>query len=222
MPQQPNSLNQLLLLLLLLLCTSSTLSTITCPNYTPNGYFNAGTFISSMPTPTSEATFIPIPSALTICELAQLHQDCIDRINEYRAGTRKFSSGRQSIGVPVEPLIYTSGQRTICANEQTLGDLHISALNKFGCSGAHTEAWSCDGYGSWMGQNSCCSQGGGSWGDYAVINTYGEIRQRMYGCLQSMWDEGDDKNGITGHWVNMKDPNFKYVVYTLADLSVDI
>ena len=53
-----------------------------------------------------------------------------------------------------------------------------------------------------------CARGGGSFGSSRVIATYEDVRDELFDCLQSMWDEGITP-GQKGHWETMRNPNFE-------------
>jgi len=79
----------------------------------PNGYYQPptprGPFVSGLP-PQNGFTYIKKPATLTCEELAQAHQLCVARINQYRAGNLVFSNGAvdPTLGNP-PALQYASG-----------------------------------------------------------------------------------------------------------------
>jgi hypothetical protein len=164
-------------------------------DYSARGYFTANprTFHDGMPS----ASYVPLPPGMTHAELAQLQQDCIDRINLYRSGALKFTGGTSDPGVPKPPLTHLMGNNS-CSSASALGDLYVNGGGG-GCAGAHTNAFSCPGGNS--GQNSCCLRSGA---------TYAAVRAQLFSCLQQMWDEGiglPDNAPFTssnGHWHNMR------------------
>lgn len=164
-------------------------------DFTAKGYFTANphAYHDGMP---SDA-YVPLPAGMTYGELAQLQQDCIDRVNLYRSGVLKFSNGTSDPGVPKPPLTHLMGN-DVCSSTAALGDLYVNN-GAGGCAGAHTNAFSCPGGN--FGQNTCCLRSG---------STYATIRSQLYSCLQQMWDEGiglPDNASFTssnGHWYNMR------------------
>ena len=89
-----------------------------------------------------------------------------------------------------------------------MGDLLYNVQNGGGCAGGHHTAFTCDWTGG-VAQNSCCGRGGGSWGswDTDAHDTYEEVRDDLYECLQSMWDEGITP-GQKGHWQTMRSTSY--------------
>lgn len=176
--------------------------------------------------------YVPRPSTMTDCELEQAHVYCIDRINQYRTGFLKFSNGKSDTTVP--SLLRTSSSYEKCSNEEALGDLVVSYVGKDtgetgGCVGAHANAFKCPKGLYYTGQNSCCSNGDGAWGDWDTtkFTTYVKVVERIDACLQAMWDEGQGVDPICcetdcsvnggpkwytiGHWCNMRNKNAVYV-----------
>ncbi|MBL8685128.1 MAG: hypothetical protein JNK05_38480 [Myxococcales bacterium] len=173
-------------------------------DYTARGYYRrvggVSTFTAGVP-----SGFVRLPAGLTYTQLGQLHQDCIDRINQYRAGTIRFSNGSSDPGVPRTALNHLMGNNA-CSTAQALGDMVVNG-GAGGCAGAHTTSFSCPWTGT-VGQNTCCMRSGA---------TYAEIRAQMYSCLQLMWDEGIGMpsnaayTSANGHWYNMRNSAFTQV-----------
>jgi len=116
----------------------------------------------------------------------------------YRAGHLKFSDGTSDSNVlaGLSPLKEETGNNQ-CSSHQTLGD-HVRAQpSGYGCAGAHFTAFTC----ASGAQNSCCS--------WFKEPTYSGVKQRLFNCLQSMWDEGITA-GQKGHWETMRSPNYEY------------
>ena len=160
-----------------------------------------------MPVLDSGAKALPLATALTECQLAELHRDCVNRINEYRAGSITFSNGRTDC-LASNGTLRAYNHAVLedqCHDEGALGDLVQFLTPGQGC--AHYTPWACTNFGGSQGQNSCCLRSGTS---YSVIQT------ALYDCLQQMWDEGENMpcdapfNESTGHWQNMRSPNLIY------------
>lgn len=173
-------------------------------DYTARGYYTRSggvpTFHPGMPS----SAFRALPATLTHGELERLQHDCIDRINQYRAGAVRFSNGTADPGVPKPPLTHFSGN-DVCSSQQALGDLYANG-GAGGCAASHTNAFTCP-WSAGVGQNSCC---------FRTASTYAAIRTQLFQCLQGMWDEGigqPDDAGFTlrnGHWFNMRSSGFRY------------
>ena len=75
----------------------------------------SGSFIQGFP----GGGIVPRPASISPCELAQLSQDCVERINSYRTGKLGFSNGIANLDLPLslEPLReQTSGHQ--CSSRQ--------------------------------------------------------------------------------------------------------
>jgi len=172
-------------------------------DYTAKGYFSTNPTPHTLHAGMPSSSYVPLPTTMTHAELAQLQQDCIDRINAYRSGTLKFSNGTSDPGIPKPLLTHLEGD-DVCSSEMALGDLAVNN-QAGGCAGAHTNAFSCPGGN--LGQNSCC---------YRPGNTYSSIRAQLYSCLQQMWDEGEGLpdnaafSASNGHWYNMRRADAHY------------
>jgi len=183
----------------------SSLQAENCP-LSPDGYYKPptpnGPYVSGLPADSGSLSYTALPPGLSCADLANVHKLCVSRINEYRAGTRRFSNGLadSALGSP-QPLKYASGMDK-CHSEITLGDFALMGS----CSaGAHQNAWNCKGYGGSFGQNLCCPR------PISSTDTFNSLVNSMYGCLQQMWDEGQDPGaGVDGHWLNMKAAGFNY------------
>lgn len=180
-----------------------------CVDYTGEGYFKAKGKALTRGLPSSD--FVHRPAQLSVCELEQLHSDCVARINKYRAGALKFKDGSDDdkVKTGLKPLVEaTAGNR--CSSQQALGDLHYNVRNGGGCAGGHHTAFTCPWTRS-TGQNSCCARGAGAFGvwDRNRYETYSQVRDALYECLQMMWDEGVTP-GQKGHWETMRSPDFTY------------
>lgn len=170
-------------------------------DFTARGYYRrsggSSTFTMGIP-----AGYRRLPTGLTYTQLAQLQQDCIDRINQYRSGMLRFSNGTTDPGVPRAALNHLMGNNA-CSSAQALGDMVING-GAGGCAGAHSTSFSCPWTGS-VGQNTCCMRTGA---------TYATIQSQLYSCLQSMWDEGIGMaanaayTSANGHWHNMRNSAF--------------
>merc|ERR1740138_717811 len=116
----------------------------------------------------------------------------------YRSGALKFSNGATDSNVVAGlSLLSELTGNNQCSSHQTLGD-HVRAGSLgWGCSGAHFTAFSC-GNGA---QNSCCS--------WSKETTYSGVKQKLFDCLQSMWDEGIHP-GQKGHWETMRSTSYTY------------
>lgn len=186
-----------------------------CVDYTPAHWYEDKARLPGLPAPVSTTTFVSRPPTISVCELEQLHRDCVDRINAYRSGALLFSDGTQDPDVlaGLDPLVQVTGNNR-CSSEAAMGDLHYNVVNNpgaNGCIGAHHNAFVC----KWKGkasQNACCARGDGAWGrwDRANYLTANLTRAELYKCLQTMWDEGI-KDGKKGHWLTMKSHDFRNV-----------
>lgn len=166
-------------------------------DYTARGYFQRG----SLPplTPGIPAGYVARPAGMTYSELAQLQQDCVDRINAYRAGALTFTGGGADPGVPRASLAHLMGNNR-CSSAAALGDMVVNSSGGSLCAGASTNAFSCPFAGS-AAQNSCCLR---------TASSYAQVRTQLFACLQSMWDEGVGQpnnapfSTAIGHWFNMR------------------
>jgi len=175
--------------------TDGTVVNELCVDYTVEGYFpSRGAALLGVP-----AGFATRPSTISPCELESLHRECVDRLNMYRSGQFKFSDGTSDSNVlaGLSPLKEETGNNQ-CSSHQTLGDHVRAEPSGYGCAGAHFTAFTCAGSGA---QNSCCS--------WFKEPTYIGVKQRLFDCLQSMWDEGITP-GQKGHWQTMRSPNYQY------------
>lgn len=173
-------------------------------DFTARGYYRRSggstTFTMGLP-----SGYRRLPTGLTYTQLAQLQRDCVDRINQYRAGTLRFTNGSADPGVPRTALNHLQGNNA-CSSAQAVGDMVINN-GAGGCTGAHSTSFNCPWSGS-VGQNSCCMRTG---------STYSAIRTQLYSCLQLMWDEGTGMPGnaaytsANGHWFNMRSSTFTQV-----------
>eukprot|EP00729_Bicosta_minor_P024240 gene24240-10348_t len=183
---------------------------VVCVDHTVDGYYASKNDAVRMKLPDG-ATYVDRPDTITECELAQLHRDCVERINLYREGTLIFSNGEQSASVVAgrTPLTELSAANQ-CSSSQAFGDLVQNVEGGGGCAGGHHTAGTCPWSGSY-GQNSCCGRGGGSWNNFKKINTYASVKAELFSCLQQMWDEGEaDYVGVTGHYDTMVSDNLQY------------
>jgi hypothetical protein len=121
----------------------------------------------------------------------------------YRTGALKFADGTTDSNV-AEGLrvLKESTSNNQCSSHQALGDLVASKPLGFKCEMAHHTAFSCAGMHQ---QNACCV--------YYKETRYSGVKERLFSCLKSMWDEGIgiSKNGMTGHWKNMRNPVYTHV-----------
>lgn len=173
-------------------------------DFTARGYYrragSGATFTMGLPT-----GYRRLPTGLTYTQLAQLQRDCVDRINQYRAGMLRFSNGTADPGVPRTALNHLQGNNA-CSSAQAVGDMVINN-GAGGCAGAHATSFNCPWSGS-VGQNTCCMRTG---------SNYSDIRSQLYSCLQSMWDEGIGMpsnatfTAANGHWFNMRSSAFTQV-----------
>lgn len=171
-----------------------------CVNYQALGYYGDGkVYIAGLP-PANAKTYVTLPGTLTPCDLETLQNACIDRINQYRNGTLRFTNGQADPGVP-KPRLNHNTNNNRCANAMAFGDLWSNG-GAGGCTAGHKNAFACPGSNS--GQNSCCYRSG---------TTVTAIQNQLFGCLQQMWDEGQglaDNAAFTsanGHWYNMRANN---------------
>merc|ERR1740138_1422602 len=118
----------------------------------------------------------------------------------YRSGALKFSNGATDSNVVAGlSLLSELTGNNQCSSHQALGDLvHAKPLG-FGCAVGHHTAFSCGSGG--QAQNSCCA--------WHHETTYSGVKQRLFECLQSMWDEGITP-GIKGHWETMRSTSYTH------------
>lgn len=173
-----------------------------CLDLTAKGYYTVGkTFHAGLPPDSNGRTYVTKPPQLDYCELEQLSQYCVDRINLYRAGTLRFSDNSVDPGIPRPALQYAKSSAS-CSSSQAFGDLLGSTG---GCSNAHANAFACPGQGS--NQNACCLRTG---------MTFSQIKRALDGCFQQMWDEGiglasnAGYNNANGHWYAMRSSDNKW------------
>jgi hypothetical protein len=166
-------------------------------DYTARGYFQRGRVPPL--TPGIPAGYVARPAGMTYSELAQLQQDCVDRINAYRAGALTFTGGGADPGVPRASLAHLMGNNR-CSSAAALGDMVVNSGGGSLCAGASTNAFSCPFAGS-AGQNSCCLR---------TASSYAQVRTQLFACLQSLWDEGVGQpnnapfSTAIGHWFTMR------------------
>uniref|UniRef100_A0A7S0AW55 Uncharacterized protein n=1 Tax=Pyrodinium bahamense TaxID=73915 RepID=A0A7S0AW55_9DINO len=138
-------------------------------------------------------------SQMSPCDLHELQDYCVSKINEYRAG-KPFSDGRTRNHGSKKPLRNPNTPYLQCMNQKALSDLKY-AKSGAGC-GHHTFHEDC-GLGSGAGaENSCCPR---------RCTSKAECKRTLDGCLQQMWDEGQivldtgstKWNLQTGHYWNM-------------------
>jgi len=174
--------------------TDGTIVNGVCVDYTVDGYFaSRGAPLSGVP-----SGFVTRPPSISPCELESLHGECVERINMYRSGQLKFSDGSSDSNVVagLSPVQEMTGSNQ-CSSHQALGDLVRAKPSGYGCAGAHFTAFTC----ASGAQNSCCS--------WYKETTYNGVKQRLFQCLQSMWDEGITP-GIKGHWETMRSTSYAY------------
>ena len=111
------------LLVIILLVVHATAEV--CVDYFGSGYFSSKSYQSGLPS----TTFVHRPTSngaqtLDYCELEDLHEYCVARINQYRAGELKFSDGTSDSNVlsGLVPFNQASGAQR-CSSESALGDL---------------------------------------------------------------------------------------------------
>jgi len=143
-----------------------------CMDVTAKGYFESKVYHDGLPPESFGRSYVTIPGQLSHCELEQLSQYCIDRINNYRTGVLKFTGGTSDPGVP-KPVMTQAKGYVSCSSAQAFGDM---AGSSGGCANAHANFGGCRG----SGQNSCCFRSGTS---------LDVIKSSLNGCLQQMWDE---------------------------------
>jgi len=146
-----------------------------CVDYTVDGWFKDKSPQTGLPS----SQFVARPPGINECELAQLHRDCVDRINMYRSGALKFSDGTKDSNVQagLELLVETTGNNQ-CSSEAAMGDLVVNVEGSGGCDGAHENAFVC-GFSVGGAQNSCCGRGGGSFGAKKTLDTYAEVQTEL-------------------------------------------
>eukprot|EP00455_Lapot_gusevi_P014578 TRINITY_DN1729_c0_g1_i1.p1 TRINITY_DN1729_c0_g1~~TRINITY_DN1729_c0_g1_i1.p1 ORF type:complete len:280 (-),score=81.99 TRINITY_DN1729_c0_g1_i1:87-926(-) len=173
-----------------------------CPNTRPQGYFS---FDSGSPVYVSSRGSLPSgyvtsPSNFTICDLYQLQNYCVKKINEYRVNLYPFSDGRYSNhNLGIGNLSLLDSPFLQCHNEKALSDL-MKDNSGAGC-GHYTAGANC-GFGGTAGtENSCCKRS---------CSTLAQCKSVLDGCLKQMWDEGilvlngqTTWNTNNGHYMNM-------------------
>eukprot|EP00316_Scyphosphaera_apsteinii_P011581 CAMPEP_0119297938 /NCGR_PEP_ID=MMETSP1333-20130426/125_1 /TAXON_ID=418940 /ORGANISM="Scyphosphaera apsteinii, Strain RCC1455" /LENGTH=737 /DNA_ID=CAMNT_0007298905 /DNA_START=55 /DNA_END=2268 /DNA_ORIENTATION=- len=178
-----------------------------CVDYTVRGFFTMKRSLSSF-SENFPRFLVKRPTTISLCELEQLHQDCVDRINDYRSGRAKFSNFVDDPDVPVRAVQQGSASNQ-CSSHMALSDLRQNYLGGGGMAGGHWSAFTCPRFGG-TATNSCLGRGGGAWNNNKALVTYDLVKTELYNCLQSMWDEGI-KPGIKGHWETMKNPMYNFV-----------
>ena len=173
---------------MLLASDGSTVGNV-CVAYEPGGWYASrdASLSAGLPPQASDGTTFSFrPPTLSACELEQLHTDCVTRINAYRDGTLKFSDGTDDSNVlnGLQPLQQATGSNE-CSSSQAMGDLVQNYAGTGGCDGSHHTAGTCR-WASATAQNTCCGRGGGSFGSKEVLDTYEEVRDELYACLQDM------------------------------------
>lgn len=155
----------------------------------------SNTYTAGLPSP-----IVAKPSGMTMCEVQQLQDDCVEKINSFRAGT-PFSDGRTRDHGHLSPLTKSADDFSKCMNEKALSDLEYAHHKNMGC-GHYSMSLTC-GLDLFAGaENSCCPRN---------CRTYASCKRALFNCLQSMWDEGQivlDTGSIkwtmeTGHYWNM-------------------
>jgi len=146
----------------------------TCVDFTVDGWFKDRVPQTGLPS----SLFVARPPSISQCELAQLHRDCVDRINLYRLGALKFSDGAQDSNVQavLEPLAETTGNNQ-CSSEAAMGDLQYNVEHGGGCAGMHQNVFSCD----WQRRatrTSCCARGPAA-APSASLDSYAAVRDEL-------------------------------------------
>lgn len=169
-----------------------------CAGITPTHYYPLPreTYTKGIPSP-----LLAYPSGMTMCEVGQLQQVCLEEVNRFRRGA-PFSDGRSRHHGSLGALSPPSQEFGKCMNEKALSDLYHAEHNGKGC-GHFTMSLDCglDMPGG-RAENSCCPRN---------CRTYADCKRSLLGCLQQMWDEGQivlDTGNLewsmsTGHYWNM-------------------
>eukprot|EP00455_Lapot_gusevi_P051328 TRINITY_DN7620_c0_g1_i2.p1 TRINITY_DN7620_c0_g1~~TRINITY_DN7620_c0_g1_i2.p1 ORF type:complete len:189 (-),score=46.58 TRINITY_DN7620_c0_g1_i2:19-525(-) len=97
-----------------------------CPNTRPQGYFSFDTG-SPVYVPSSNnlpTGYVTSPPGFSICDLYQLQNYCVMKINEYRVNLYPFSDGRYSNhNLGIGNLTLLDSPFLQCHNEKALSDL---------------------------------------------------------------------------------------------------
>jgi len=121
------------------------------------------------------------PQGLSMCEVQQLQQDCINQINVYRGG-HPFSDGRSRNHGQLTALQSAPTGFAKCMNEKALSDLRYAVHQNRGC-GHFTSSLDCGlSIRSGFAENSCCPR---------QCSSYQQCKDQLLGCLRQMWDEGE-------------------------------
>ena len=198
---------------LVLVLLLSSLAQSACVNYATNHWYKDKLRQEGLP-----KGFTGRPKTISVCELEQLHRDCINVNNMYRNGTLKFNDGTNDANVlaGLDPLIHTNGGSR-CSSAAAMGDLYYNVQNNDkgnGCIGGHNNAHVCD-WKLWASQNSCCARGSGAWGprDRKQHLSYESVRTELFNCARKMWNEGirDIPENQKGHWRTMRSTKARYL-----------
>jgi hypothetical protein len=198
-----HSLNIQLSVLVILFLSCSFADASSCP-VSPDSYYSpptpGGPRTSGMPPPTSQLTFVSLPTpTITCAQLEQLQGMCVQRINDYRSGLLTFSTGIPNPDITGLGMLSHTNGTDKCMSESALGD--FAMMTSLCVQGVHQNWLSCTEYEGDRGQNACCPI---SFGDFSGLVT------GLYTCLQSMWDEGLTPEFGDGHYMNMKSSLYSY------------
>lgn len=169
-----------------------------CAGIKPTHYYPLPreTYTKGIPSP-----LLAKPSEMTMCEVGQLQQVCLEEINRFRRGA-PFSDGRSRHHGSLGTLSPPSQEFGKCMNEKALSDLYHAEHNGKGC-GHFSMSLDCGlAVGGLGRENSCCPRN---------CRTYADCKEKLLFCLQQMWDEGQivlDTGNLewsmaTGHYWNM-------------------
>jgi len=119
------------------------------------------------------------PSSMTMCQVQQLQDDCVNQINKFRAGA-PFSDGRKRPHGTLAALKLEPQNFSKCMNEKATSDLYYSVHKNKGC-GHFSMSLDCGLKRFVPAENSCCPRN---------CKTYASCKNVLFDCLKQMWDEG--------------------------------
>ncbi|KAI9023920.1 hypothetical protein DFJ74DRAFT_666612 [Hyaloraphidium curvatum] len=175
-------------------------------DYRPTGYYRPkSTFNSGLPSTINGVTIQYFPTGMSVADLAALHDYCVTKINQYRAGLFPFSDGTSDPGTPKPALSHLEGGNR-CSSAQAIGDFLVNGQSG-GCAGASNTFGSCPAGGS-SAQNYCCVRS---------CSSLTACKSTLDGCLLQQWDTGKGqaanaaKTTANAFWHNMRNSAFTQV-----------
>ncbi|GMI17919.1 hypothetical protein TrLO_g10558, partial [Triparma laevis f. longispina] len=167
-----------------------------CADTRPTSYYAArgdeGSFTSPIALPAEFESFgLPTSSTgqptMTPCDLYDLQDYCVARINWYRKTNPAFPSGRTRAleYTNQRPLKPVSAPMRKCQNEKSLSDLIFDGPHTDNSCAHPSKSATCNQGYQWTGvqENSCCVR---------ACDDFENCKDKLDKCLAQMWAEGDN------------------------------